>query len=783
MSKLPPITSVPKPQTPSTHRNFLPPIISPPPPSQHLRFNPIVYESQLSDFTHKLIQLEQANAYLANRLNTTEQSHNYELKQLQSQLSDETTKRKTLEQLITTFTETNLQSTNELNSKLNSIQQTIDNETNAKTQQRNHDKELYQNVINIFSSKISEMITKEVENRFSADLENKIYTESITNKFSNEIDKIKIDINNTYSQTKHDIETISNECSERSHNLSKYIDQQISEAINGKHNSTEMLKNFVHKLTTQFKSNISLQNTQNETTNNKLHQLEQDIKSAKIELKEHINSIEKHILTKIHDVKTFTELNIQKEHNTFTNAITTLSTNTDNYLEELKQQLINTRNVLGFTLTQMEASSTKQLNCFVNDLERVWERVFIYEDLLKEYNEQNKKMKEEYEYNIRMFNNKFDIWCVNERMIYTIENNKLQNEIELLKEEHNKTKVELTENITNLNDKTENEFENVYSQISSLNNRINKYAERIGNDLNEFKERTEVQLLLDEMLLKVENEYVFDIIQNSKCNIDDIQSQCIQHQNDINTLKANINTYDTQIIPNINNEISDLNTLINKNAVSLTMNNILSKIDLNHLHNEHLNLLQHNENKFMQEIHKVKDDINVNNNNIHKEIEKINKLLGKSLKNKDKQLNDTTAMEIKAAMNEMITNVEVAHLYDIINNNCGVSQKEVNDAVNNAISKQLELNKNEHINMWTNAVELAGKVGNAEEVKKCIGKIPAVVYSKEDTVKRMSQLEFGDDTYEVPFNPQLYSNIRNIAQKNDNDNNYNYNDGAQQVLV
>ena len=52
--------------------------------------------------------------------------------------------------------------------------------------------------------------------------------------------------------------------------------------------------------------------------------------------------------------------------------------------------MINTRNVLGFTLTQMEASSTKQLNCFVNDLERVWERVFVYEDLLKEYNEQNK---------------------------------------------------------------------------------------------------------------------------------------------------------------------------------------------------------------------------------------------------------------------------------------------------------------------------------------------------------------------------------------------------------
>ena len=781
MSKLPPIPSNPRPQTPSTHRTFLPPIISPPPPSQHLRFNPIVYESQLSDFMGKLIQLEQANAYLANRLNTSEQSHNYELKQIQSQLSEETTKRKTLEQLITSLTESNLQSTNELNSKLNTIQVTIDNEANAKNQQRNHDKELYQNVINIFSSKISEMITKEVENRFSADLENKIYTESITNKFSNEIDKIKIDINNTYSQTKHDIETISNECSERSHNLSKYIDQQIIEAINGKHNSTEMLKNFVHKLTTQFKSNIALQNTQNETTNNKLQRLEQDIKSAKIELKEHINAIEKHILTKIHDVKTFAELNIQKEHNIFDNAITTLSKNTDNYLEELKQQMINTRNVIGFTLTQMEASSTKQLNCFVNDLERVWERVFVYEDLLKEYDEQNKKMKEEYEYNIRMFNNKFDIWCVNERMIYSIENSKLQKEIELVKEEHNKAKAELTENITNLHDKTENEFENVYSQISSLSNKINKYAERIGNDLNEFKERTEVQLVLDEMLLKVENEYVFDLIQNSKCNVDDIKSQCTQHQNDIARLKANIATYDTQIIPNINDTLSYMSTLINQNAVASTMNNMLSKIDLKCLHSEHLNLLQHNEDKLMQEIHLIKAELNVNNDNLLKEIDKINKLLGKSQRNKQKQLNDTTEMEIKAAMNEMITNVEVAHLYEIINNNCGVSEKEVNDAVNNAISKQLELNKNEYINMWANAVTLAGKVENAEEVKKCIGKIPAVVYSREDTVKRMSQLEFGEDTYELPFNPQLYSNIRNIAEKSDNGNN-NYNDGAQQIL-
>ena len=295
--------------------------------------------------------------------------------------------------------------------KLTTLVEGMEKDTFTKTQQREQDKEMYQNIINTFSAQISEMIHKEVENRHSADLENKLYSQNLTSQFHNDIEQIRIDINETIIQTQKEVQNLSKECSERAHNLSKYTDQQIEEAIHGKNSSVEMLKNFVHKLTQQMKHNVELQNKQNENLHAKIANIELALKATKKELKENINTTELRLINKLHDVKVYSELNIKKEHEKMTEAVTKLGNNTDFYLENLKEQLINTRNVMGYTLSQMEASNKKQLTCIVNDIEKVWERVYNYEDLLKQYDEQNKAMKAEFEFNMQMFNNRFDIWC------------------------------------------------------------------------------------------------------------------------------------------------------------------------------------------------------------------------------------------------------------------------------------------------------------------------------------------------------------------------------------
>ena len=205
-----------------------------PPQYQKQGINAVVLETKFNELQSKLSVLEEANSILLSRLNNTERNFSMQIQELQLlRNEDKDDKAKSQKILSILHDQTNL-ANSDLNMKINMIQEVIEKEEKWKAQQRERDIEMYKNLINKLTEKVSETVKMEVDARFKADLDNKYYAQMITGKFENEIDIVRKTIDDVIAQTRNDLATISKECSERTHNVSKYIDQQISEAVFGK---------------------------------------------------------------------------------------------------------------------------------------------------------------------------------------------------------------------------------------------------------------------------------------------------------------------------------------------------------------------------------------------------------------------------------------------------------------------------------------------------------------------------------------------------------------------
>lgn len=226
--------------------------------------NPYVMESKIKDLEAKLSNLEQTNQMLIERLNNNERNFQIQLKQIQVSNLEEKENRYKAEKVISSISEQNNANSNDLNLKINILQEALVKGENEKMLQRQNDLESQKYLIGKLTEKITKTVKSEVEARYKADMDGKIFSQKINNKFENSLDILKKEIEEITNQTRAEMQNISRECSERTHNVSKYIDKQISEAIFGKGSANEELKNFVKKLTEQVKSGLTLISQKNE---------------------------------------------------------------------------------------------------------------------------------------------------------------------------------------------------------------------------------------------------------------------------------------------------------------------------------------------------------------------------------------------------------------------------------------------------------------------------------------------------------------------------------------
>ena len=769
------------------------------------KLNPIIYDNRMQDLEAKLQTLEQANQILLSRLNANERNFDEQIKELQLRAFEERDNRIKSDKTISLINDQNILNANDLNSKITMLQELIDKGEQINNQQRERDSELYKTLISKLTAKVSETVKMEVEARYKADLNNKVYSQGLTNQFQTELDTLKKDFEDIINKTKYDIQTVSKECSERTHNVSKYIDQQINDAINGKGNSSENLKNFVHKLTDQIKTNLISQNNQNENFALRFNKIENYLKIMKEETYQFIGRVEERLITKMREVKLYTEANIQKSNDYLNNNIMEFSKKVDQNFDLLAGQLIDTRMRINEKFEKIEMESRSRFKSLVDDMDEVCNRIYLYEDILKRYDEDHHIVKENLEKNISDLRALFDVHIVNERMLYTIENNFIQEQVDKINSNLNEYKEITDKTIEEMKTDTKINFDNVNERISNLENNISSMAEKNLEMFDDFKKQNdnmEVKQIMFEIESRVDSDVIMDLIQKSKNTEFSYGQQLKLHDEDIQKSKNDI-SQNKNIITQIQNDISRLDTALDtsgnkfteqieniknqakdveiEDGVQRTLEKIINNVETIVERENLLTLTEGNESNLLKKFEEIEKISNENKNNLKDLKEKVEKLNEES--EKVKKANE---LEVKEVTDQILNNIEFNNIYNILNSgklqkkkisddnidqNDNILDKQENDIIDNKINNALEKIKNDNINMWENSVKLTQRVDELGNIREIINNIPPVIYPKNESLRRLLDVDYYENQNPVPVVPDLFSRLKVIYQNEGNDNN------------
>ena len=776
--------------------------------------NPIVYESKFNDLEAKLITLEQANQILLNRLNENERNFDVQIKELQLRATEERENRYKSDKTISIINDQNNLSSNDLKLKINMLQETLKKGETSNDQIRKKESENFNNMINQLSDKIHNTVKLEVEARYKADLENQTISNGITDKFNMEIMNLKKEFEEILNSNKIEIQNVSKECSERTHNVSKYIDQQIQEAIFGKGSSQENLKNFVNKLTDQIKNNLISQNNQNQIFQNRLNGIENYMRQMREELYSFITQVESRLVAKMKDVKLYTEVNIKKNNDHVFNYLKDLSTKTDSNIQFLAGQIIDTRMRINEKFEVMENNNREHFRSLISDLESVCNRIYKYEALLKDYDINYKSLDIKIQKDLATLKSEFGVHTVNERMIHTIENDMMQTQINDLINGVNQLNKNMNDGMEEIKKTAENNF-------NSLNVNINKVKDDLINtnekNLDVFKgfEKTdqniEIAQIMNEMINKVEENYLLEHMQNSKNvenehttkimtiftkindNKDNIEKLRTEHENKLQELNNQYSQLFTNFETNESNRNKDMKNIQKQqieNVVQQTMEKMITNVEMIV---ERENLTKQNEKKLLNSIKKIEDKLNdfsTTNNNQITEINDSIKKFKKDTKNQIKNLN-TNELEISNTMNQMLNNIEFEHIYDLLKSgNLFVKKEEkvekkesfdekYSEIIENKIKKALEDVKNDNENIWKQIVKSTEKLNAPADIDQIIKDVPPVVIPINESYKRVLELDYFEDTNPVPLVPdlnvQLKQVLKNISENDSKNSTFNNN--------
>ena len=766
-------------------------------------FNPYVMDSKIKDLESKLETLEQANKILIERINNNEKNFSLQIKQMEVNNAEERENRYKAEKALNIISEQNNANSNDLNMKINLLEERMVKGDENKTQQRQFDLESQKYLIGKLTEKITKTVKSEVDARFKADMDGKIFAQKLNNKFESSLDILKKEIEEIANQTKVEMQNISRECSERTHNVSKYIDQQIQEAVFGKGSSNDELKNFVRKLTEQVKSSLISISKKHEIIEERLNNIENKDDKKKTDYHTYMTLVEQRLMKKINDVKLFTEINMTRHDQYLEQYMKEITLKIEKNIQFIAGQLIDTRNKVNERFEKIFEEHHDQYKKICEDMEEICNRVYKYENLIKEYENKYNNIIENVNKSIANIYVREDIQIVQERIIKTIECNFLQEQINDIHNALQTYNVQFNENMTELNKGSLNSFQFLENQLKEQKNEMIKMGDKNIMMFEEFQKNSdniEVKQIVNEMVTKVDNLLVMESIQNSKNAEFNIMKTIEEHKNnimdsineinnnkeDISQLKDKVNTIQSSLDKSGLNMsgMADQMKKMREEAHEIEMKESVNKImDLmitnveNTLTKERMDKIgQFDLSKMRETIIDLEDKYNsLSNTNTEIETikENINQLTAEQeiLKNKPKGGDD-----IKLATIQMINNVEFENIYSILNSGkIGSSKEEIslkdyNEMVDNKISNAMEKIKNDNENMWIKCVQMKDKVTDPEEIKRILTDLRPAILSTQDSYKEILEVNSNDEQYYSI--PKLNINL-NSNSNYDYGNNYN----------
>ena len=512
------------------------------------------------------------------------------------------------------------------------------------------------------------------------------------------------------------------------------------------------------------------------------------------------------------DVKLYTEVNIQKNNEHVFNYLKDLSTKTDNNMQFLAGQIIDTRMRINEKFEVMENSNREHFRSLISDLESVCNRIYKYEALLKDYDLDYKTLNVQIQKDLANLRAEFGVHTVNERMIHTIENDMMQTQINDLINGVNQLNKNLNDAIEDVKKTAQNNFNVLNNNINKVNDDLNVANEKNLNMFEDFEktnQNIEVAQIMNEMVTKVEENYLLEQMQKRKNvenehttkimtiftkideNKDNIDKLKTDHENKLQELNnqytqlfTNFETNENNMNKNFKNIQKQQNERDIKNLVEQTMEKMVSNVEIII---ERENIIKQNDKKLSKSIKKIEDKLNefsTTNNNQITEINNSIKKIKKDTKNQIKNLG-VNEIEISNTMNQMLNNIEFEHIYDLLKSGNLFSKKEksedkkesfdekYSEIIENKIKKALEDVKNDNENIWKNIVKSTEKLNAPADIDKIIKDVPPVVIPINESYKRILELDYFEDSNPVPLvpdlNEQLKQVLKNIADNSRND--------------
>ena len=762
------------------------------------------FESKINELECKIIALEDKNELLLNRINKTEQEYEIKIRKLEKNSFEDKNNIMKAEQALELLNQSNNSNSNELKNKLNLLHISLQKEEESKNEQRQLDLELQKSILNKITEKLGETVKAEVDARFKADMENKMENQNVYKNIENDINKLKKEIEEINKQVISEIKISKTDCSERAHNLSKYIDQKLLEAVVGKNDSIDKVKKWIDEVISQIRDNIAFQNQQNKLFDERLKDTEIHVQKSKNDNFGYMSEVENRFDNKMKFLKTYFEINLQKHDNFMDETIKNMALTMDKNINFLMEQIIETRIKENEVYQKLIETNDNKFKSIMRDLEKICERVYQYENMLNVFDKQNDLLKKNIFDGLSMLKSRLDVHLVNEKILYTVENNLMQEQVTYLKKKLESSNADLIENLEKINKGSQDSVSLILLKLDKHEKMINS-SDKINNDnfkkINDRTDENEVKQLMEQMLNNIENENLFSSLKDSKQSEINLNNTVKKLQEDID--KLNVETENnkkgndelnekivgmTQMLNSSGNNISkamDDIIRIQKQAKELEMRESVSKIMdvmLTNIENEITNEKMDNMSKFnLQQmtanITTIRNKLNSLSDSSDKNSTDISNLKEsvESIKKRGLDQGGHNSCSIKLATNQMLNNVEFSNIYSLLkdgNKNSPVEFSEemktkFGELVDNKIQNELEKIKLDNQQLWNNAVELIQKVNKPGEIQEIINNVPPTILPINESSNRLLDVDYYNGKNTKPQVPDLDDKLKKLETEKD----------------
>ena len=636
-------------------------------------------------------------------------------------------------------------------------------------------------------------------------METKAYNNNIYKNMESEINKLKKEIEEINKQVHSDIKIISKDCSERAHKISIYIDKKISDAVLGKTDSIDKVNQFVDRMVAQVKTYISSQTEQNKLFDQRLKNVEIHVEKSKNDNFGYMSEVEKRFDNKMKYLKTYFEVNLQKHDNFLDDTIKNMALTMDKNINFLIEQIIETRIKENEVYQKMNSSNDNKFLALTNDLEKICERVYQYENLLNVFDKQNELLKKNIADSLAMVKSRFDVHIVNEKILYTVENNNMQEQITYLKKKFENSNAELIENLTKMDKGSQNSIGSILLKLDKHEKMINN-SDKFNNEklkiIDKRNDENEVKQILTEIMNNIENQTIMDSLQKSKNKEFDLNKIIEKHQENIDKLN-NETSLNKKAADSLNEKINNMSQVLNssgsniskamediikiqneakeleiRESVSKLMDTMLTNIE-NEITNEKMDdMNKFNLQQMTTNITNLKNKINTlsastdtNSTDISNLKESIEIIKKRGL---DSQGNHSNC-SIKIATNQMINNVEFNNIYSLLKEGIKNAPIEFTDEmkakcgelVDNKIQSELEKIKLDNQKLWSEAVDLIQKFNQPGEIQQTINKVPPTVLDIKESSKRIMDVDYYNGKNSKPKVPDLDNKLKSLESEKD----------------